>query len=261
MPETQVSPPSETERMAAAEVAAVMSASPGPWIPGRVTILSIWPRRMVKRMTLMTAAEDGTPTSGMVDFAIEAAPPDGYSLLTVFDSFQSTLQGRRPVLAEQIARACVGDWAADTTLAKSGFRPGLSIIVGARPTVEELARERETQTGYCQAAIAEADALLAAGELRPLQAQIALFRLCAEWLGVRDREWYRELRRADYKKNGCPACGAVEIPHRAQVCPQCSKDLVEFYSSRGRVPDEDEDPVVRAEMLRMRKAGRPVAAG
>jgi hypothetical protein len=144
-------------------------------------------------------------------------------------------------------------WGSHTLNNKSGFAPGVDIIRGDTPTLEELSALRESQTAMFQWMILDANGKHLRGESTEIT---NLHRAAAKELldkGAERLPWYPKIEYAAVKD--CLACGK-QIESRAKVCSECKINLVDWYLKYELDPTGD--PVI-AEfiyMLEQNKAQR-----
>ena len=213
----------------------------------RITICSVYPEPLRKQWHIRPVGI----------FQMKAAPPDGYSLLTVGDSWQRILntsattdeEGLQyqdaPISAYEVASSLEAYWTSPVILSHGGFHIGVGIIAGSVPTPEELVQLRAVQTRYFEILVHDADTLWFSGKRNEV---MELHRLALRWLGSEDREWYKRIEPVLLKK--CPACEA-DINRNAVVCKECNRDLGQFYLDRGIEPSDD--PAVLEDMKRLAK--------
>lgn len=211
-------------------------------------ICSVYPVRMAARRRHATIIErpknrDGStpyPTHGLTcdtEYALEAAPRDGYSVLAVFDALQpmtgwsqdgpkeNTLTpGHIPV--DVVANDLVNAWSSQTIVSKHGYKPGIGLIAGELPTEAELARLREQQRAFFEFLVQDANDKHLLGETKNIT---NIHRSSAHWLlgeAAQQLAWYPKMEQRSVKD--CPRC-AKQILSAALGCEHCSLDLVGWY--------------------------------
>src|SRR5215471_19080551 len=127
--------------------------------PNTVTIASVYPieRRQERDYS-------PRPTGGRTHFILRAAPKDGFTTITVCDSWQMTkdvLNGNRdvpmPVMAMDIARDLITHWVNNCFGSSIDNGPGIMIIAGEQPTEAELTMMRESQRLMAERLIHDGD--------------------------------------------------------------------------------------------------------
>jgi hypothetical protein len=188
------------------------------------TIASVYPIQC-------TAERDygETQAGGRFKFALEAAPKDGYTTITLHDMWQAqhdfegrSSSGRQTMKAffvdvDSLAKDLYNQWAIQRIGTGTGFRPGIMIIAGQEPTAEELAMMRGQQRGYFEGLWHEGVALAAAHKWKHIT---DTHREAAKWLGL-DAPWVANIGQSnDWKK--CVAC-REKIDIEATVCKVCKE--------------------------------------
>lgn len=229
----------------------------GQIIPGSRTVLSVAPVRF--RMAVNRARMvDGVLQPGDVEYVLEPAPRDGYSVCKIHDTFQFMRDFTSvnefnpggdirpmPVTAERETHAFIQHCIGGNMGARSGVHPGVIECAGPEPTPEEIAKAREIHTVYARWMVNDGHAKFGRGELKEINEE---HRRNAEWLGV-NVPWKVELEQVQVKK--CAAC-AEEIKSEALNCKHCSVFLPDFYKKAGLEPDTD--MAVQAYLLRKQQA-------
>lgn len=213
------------------------------------TICSIWP----------AAQRAQRKHNGLTDYTLAAAPRGSYATLTVYDTQQwinipneRSYRGNiepRPIPAQIVAEDLVATWGKDTVGAKSGFKPGIGIIAGEVPTVEELASLRAGQSNLFNWLIKDAMDKHNGGEGINIS---DMHRMAAKEMldkGANSLVWFPVVDFSAVKD--CIAC-ARQIQATAIRCEHCTTMLPEFYDKYGL--DLNADPAVKAFMDRI-KAG------
>lgn len=203
---------------------------------GHVSIVSIWP----------AALRAERRHNGITTYQMAAAPRGSYSKLVVYDTQQMVPQpsersakpewSPRPIPAIIIAQDLVSTWGGDTLGARSGYRPGIGMIAGDNPTVEELAALRSTQNALFNWFITDANGKHMSGEGVLIS---DTHRLAAKEMLDRGAErlaWYPVVDFAAVKD--CVACGK-QINQNALRCDHCTTMLPDFYMKYEIVPAND----------------------
>lgn len=254
------------------------------YIPNSATILSVYPIHLEETLnhngwiTYRHPAADkdsvvvrsynpewlSNPAGPRVDspqFTDQKRPAEvntGYAMIRVFDTFvwtrDFTQDAERykpnPVNAVDVARDLVSKWAGGTLKGDGGSRPGLMVIAGEEPTVDEVVSIRQMQTSYFRTLVNDGHTLFSKGQVKDIS---DLHRSAARWLGANNLPWLPKIEQTLVKK--CVACGN-EIRQEALRCEHCSADLPDFYAKYGIEPDPLTDPTVAALMLKMPRRGK-----
>jgi hypothetical protein len=203
-----------------------------PMLPGTSgprLILSVFPREQQLKLR----------HEGIKTYVMPAAEPGGYQTLMVHDTFSYNrnyhVEGfalfEAPVPAQVVAENLVQAWSTGLVGTKDGLGPGIMICAGLTPTPEEIAEVNKRQNAYFRSLIGEADALEGIHKAKDIT---DLHRLAAEWMGAKDRKWFRLISRVDSKS--CPAC-AEEIRAEAKVCKHCNTNIAEFLAKEQRAAE------------------------
>jgi hypothetical protein len=152
-------------------------------------------------------------------FEMPAAEPKQFHTLVVDDVDEMQRNGSQqtfvtPVYADALAECLISEWRANKIANEYG-RPGIFVCAGSQPTDEELARERNIQTVWCEKLVNEAEGHWVKGD-RELVSQ--LHREAAKWLGREAYDWVHNTGQA--KLTACPFC-ATKIDEAAIVCREC----------------------------------------
>lgn len=170
----------------------------------------------------------------------------GYSALIVCDTFEwirnhqlGEMQAM-PRGAALVAQDLIRSW---TSGISGPGSLGIGVYNPKRDLAEQLAELSAGLHMRFSDLVLKADRLAAQQDFVAIERNL-LYRIAAEWLGLKERPWYRPLTPGETKD--CPACFAA-IPVRARTCVQCKTDLIEFC-----LKHEIDDPAV-AEYLRVKK--------
>lgn len=192
------------------------------------------------------------------------APTDDppYRTMRLYDTYDLALNSLsldaiqlvpRMIPARTVAEAIIEDIAGNQLGNSSGFRLGLRVIAGDRPTDTELASMTSDQNEHLRWLVGLSDRYWIGGKpeersrCNSITYRRALEALIERNLDNADRHpWYLSLDPRGSK--ACPAC-TKQIPTGAQICENCHVDLVEFYLKRQMDPPAS-DPVVAAEVKR-----------
>ena len=171
---------------------------------------------------------------------------EGYTLITVYDTFTWTRDFTQdserfmsmPIPALDVARSLVTAWGSDVIEGNASMGPGIVVIEGDKPTLQELTGVRVRQTRYARQMINSATVMYAKNDVKSIS---DLHRQMAGWMNINGLQWVPQLEQVDFKF--CKACGE-KIRSQALRCKECNVDLTDFYVKHGIVPNELEDPAV-----------------
>jgi len=236
------------------------TSAPVPMGTGKVVICSVYPHPKEKEYLHAGRA---------VKYTLAAAPANGFSICTCYDTFALThnfdredesdpAYVARPIPARTIAENLVREWAGDiaTPDGAEGATIGIGIVQDDPPTPAELEYLRFQQNTYDLATVKEADGFWV---IPAHQNKIgSRHRRSLEHLNLdpEGHPWYIDTKKGP--KKSCPAC-AKPIEQLALKCEHCQTNLPLFYLEMGLEPPTTDSFVAKV-YARLKAAKSPKQA-
>jgi hypothetical protein len=194
------------------------------YIARKVTMVSIFP------IACVAFRNFGPEMTGAVNqkYVLPAAEKGSYSTLEIYDAFQripdndaTQAIGRQvfhpsPIACRIIANDFFKEWVENRLGCGGGYRPGIGIIEGDKPSKEFLAALVPQQEAYAKGLYHDAQGMADKHQFRQIT---ELHREMAKWLGLK-ATWIEDMETSKQDMKKCTEC-RMEIPADARVCHIC----------------------------------------